>query len=213
MTAAPRPDALPDDGRSHLEAAYSQEAAQLDRLIARLARAADDEGLLDLAHRYVDSPIGPLLVVLSERGLVRVAFEVEDHERVLAQLAERVSPRVLADTRRTDPAARQLEQYFDGTRTEFDLPLDLRLVTGFRREVVEQLPVIPYGQRWSYRELAAATGRPTAVRATASGCANNPVPIVVPCHRVVRSDGSVGRYLGGPEAKLALLELEALRSG
>src|SRR5690606_33051107 len=109
---------------------------------------------------------------------------------------------------RLDGAARELDEYFEGRRRSFDLPLDLRLSTGFRREVVNHLPSIGYGRTESYAQVAAAAGHPRAVRAVGSACATNPLPVVVPCHRVVRSDGTLGGYLGGPEAKTALLALE-----
>ncbi|HLZ36561.1 MAG TPA: methylated-DNA--[protein]-cysteine S-methyltransferase [Mycobacteriales bacterium] len=178
------------------------------RLHARLAAAAAEAGILDVAYRTVDSPIGHLLVAATGDGLVRVAFAVEDHERVLDRLGRTVSPRVLRAPARLDAVARQLEEYFARRRTRFDLPLDLRLATGFRREVLTRLPAIPYGTTASYATLAAAAGNPRAVRAVGTACATNPLPVVVPCHRVVRSDGTIGGYLGGVAAKWALLALE-----
>jgi methylated-DNA-[protein]-cysteine S-methyltransferase len=128
---------------------------------------------------------------------------------VLRTLADRVSPRILHDPRRTDEAARELEEYFAGRRRRFDLPLDLQLVHGFRREVVAGLAGIPFGATESYGEVARRVGNPSAVRAVGSACSHNPVPLVLPCHRVVRSDGSTGQYLGGAGVKVALLALEA----
>ena len=110
---------------------------------------------------------------------------------------------------RLDPAARQLEEYFAGRRTAFDLPLDLRLSAGFRRDVLTHLREIGYGTTASYAALAAAAGSPRAVRAVGTACATNPLPVVVPCHRVVRSDGALGSYVGGVAAKRTLLDLEA----
>ena len=142
---------------------------------------------------------------------MRVAYASEDHDRVLSELAQQLSPRILLSTKAFDGLARQLDEYFTGRRHDFQTPVDLQLITGFRREVLDLLPSIPYGQTRSYADLAAQAGRPTAVRAVGSACGHNPVPIVVPCHRVVRSDGSLGGYLGGLAAKQALLTLEAGR--
>jgi methylated-DNA-[protein]-cysteine S-methyltransferase len=181
----------------------------LARLHRRLERAAEREGLLDVAYRTVDSPVGPLLLAATPRGLVRVAYDIEDHDRVLETLAGRVSPRVLRAPGRLDSAARELEEYFAGRRRAFDLPLDLSLSRGFRLLVQQHLPSIGYGQTRSYRQVAELVGRPRAVRAVGTACATNPLPLVVPCHRVLRSDGTPGRYVGGPAAKTTLLNLEA----
>lgn len=181
----------------------------LQRLRDRLAAAAEPAGLLDVAYRTLDTPVGTLLLAATTAGLVRVAFGVEDHDAVLDRLAEQLSPRILRSAARLDPAARQLDEYFAKRRTSFDVPVDLSLADGFRRSVIEHLREIDYGRRESYAEVAAAIGRPRAVRAVGTACAHNPLPVVVPCHRVVRSDGSTGQYVGGPSAKTALLELEA----
>ncbi|TRW47483.1 methylated-DNA--[protein]-cysteine S-methyltransferase [Georgenia yuyongxinii] len=184
------------------------DAADLERLHTRLAGQAAAGGVLDVAYRTLDTTLGRLLLAATDAGLVRVAFATEDHDEVLARLAQRVSPRILRAPARLDRAARQVEEYLGGRRRAFDLPVDLRLATGFRREVLDHLPAIPFGRTESYAEVAAATGRPRAVRAVGTACATNPVPLVVPCHRVLRSDGSLGGYLGGPEIKRRLLELE-----
>ena len=181
----------------------------LARLHRRLEHAAEREGLLDVAYRTVDSPVGPLLLAATPRGLVRVAYDVEDHDRVLETLAGRLSPRVLRAPSRLDAAARELGEYFAGRRHAFDLPLDLSLSRGFRLLVQQYLPSIGYGQTRSYREVADLVGHPKAVRAVGTACATNPLPVVVPCHRVLRSDGTPGRYVGGPAAKTTLLNLEA----
>ncbi|MBO0676934.1 methylated-DNA--[protein]-cysteine S-methyltransferase [Mycolicibacterium sp. S2-37] len=181
----------------------------LTRLHARLAADAEAEGLLDVAYRTLDTPVGTLLLAATPAGLVRVAFDVEDHAAVLATLALRLSPRILHARPRLDPIARQLDEYFAKQRTVFDVPIDLRLTDGFRRSVVEHLRDIGYGHRASYAAVAAAVGNPGAVRAVGSACARNPLPVVIPCHRVVRSDGSAGQYVGGPAAKATLLDLEA----
>ena len=192
-----------------LTASLDTDHADLDALRARLTERADHEALLDVAYRIVDSPIGPLLVAASPAGLVRIAFEREGHDAVLDQLAGQISPRIMRMPARTDDVARQLDEYFAGRRHEFDLPLDLQLVSGFRRTVISHLPDIAYGSTASYKAVAAMAGNPTAVRAVGSACSHNPVPVVVPCHRVVRSDGSIGNYLGGVDAKATLIALES----
>jgi methylated-DNA-[protein]-cysteine S-methyltransferase len=179
------------------------------RLHARLVAAAAREGILDVAYRTLDTPVGSLLLAATQQGLIRVVYPGQGHDAALAQLAERVSPRILNAPGRLDEVAWQLEEYFVHTRTTFDVPVDLRLATGFRRRVLDHLPLIPYGSTESYGQVAAAAGSPRAVRAVGSACAANPVPIVVPCHRVIRSDGTYGGYAGGPDAKQALLVLEA----
>lgn len=181
----------------------------LNRLHHRFTADAAAAGLLDIAYRVIDSPLGRLLLAATEAGVVRVAFALEDHDAVLADLADRVSPRVLEAPARLDTATRALTDYLDGRSRQVDVPVDLRLLRGYRREVVGALPTIGYGRTATYAEMAAATGRPGAVRAVGSACASNPVPLVLPCHRVVRSDGSEGGYRGGPEAKRQLLALEA----
>lgn len=175
----------------------------------RLEEGAARAGLLDVAFTTVSTPVGVLLLAATEEGLVRVAYAREDHEAVLQDLARRISPRVLHAPVRLAPAVRQLEEYFAGTRTGFDLPLDRSLSHGFRRLVQEHLPDIGYGRTESYGAVARSVGRPQAVRAVGTACATNPLPVVVPCHRVLRGDGGLGGYVGGLEAKAALLELEA----
>ena len=179
------------------------------RLQSRLAALAERQGLLDVSYRTVDSPLGLLLLAATGEGLVRVAFSCEDHDAVLARLASDISPRILRTPRRLDETAHQLEEYFAGKRRAFNVPVDLQLARGFRRSVLEHLRRIPYGVTQSYAAVARAAGNPPAVRAAASACSHNPVPLVVPCHRVVRSDGTAGEYRGGPEAKRALLAMEA----
>jgi methylated-DNA-[protein]-cysteine S-methyltransferase len=183
--------------------------ADLARLHRRLERSADSGGLLDVAYRTIDTPVGTLLLAATTLGLVRVAYDIEGHDAVLARLADLVSPRVLHAPARLDTTARQIDEYFAKRRTSFELSVDLRLAEGFRREVVEHLRHIGYGRRESYAQVAAAVGSPRAVRAVGTACARNPLPVVIPCHRVVRSDGSAGQYAGGPLAKTTLLDLEA----
>ena len=182
--------------------------AELDALRARLGIDAERIGLLDVAYRIVDSPFGALLVAATGDGLARIAFEREDHEAVLASLSTSISPRILRSGRRTDEVARELDEYFAGRRRTFDVAIDLRLVHGFRRAVIAQLRGIAYGSTASYATVARAAGNPAAVRAVGTACAHNPIPLVIPCHRVIRSDGSLGQYLGGAETKAALLQLE-----
>lgn len=178
-------------------------------LRARLALVAQERGLLDVAYRTVDTPVGEMLLAATEVGVLRLAFAVEGFDQVLDTLARKVSPRVLRAPARLDRLAFEVEEYLTGSRRSFDLPLDLTLTTGFRREVVRHLPEIPYGRTATYTEVAALAGSPRAVRAVGTACAKNPLPLVVPCHRVVRSDGTTGQYAGGPAAKRWLLDLEA----
>jgi len=191
--------------------AFPVEESDVDRLRGRLAAAAEAEGILDVAYRTVDTPVGPLLLAATEQGLVRVAYPNQGHDAVLQALADRISPRVLHAPARLDPVARQLDDYFAGRRRRFDVPLDWRLSTGFRSTVLHHLATdVDYGRTASYAALAALAGNPRAVRAVGTACATNPLPVVVPCHRVVRSDGSWGGYVGGPDAKRALLTLEGV---
>lgn len=205
-----KPDPTDRDAREVLASLTGRGGdARLDALHARLADRAEREGLLDVAYRTVDSPVGDLLIAATETGLIRLAFPVQGHEAVLSSLAEQVSPRILRAPRRLDGVARQLDEYFAGRRQQFEVPLDLQLARGFRRVVLDHLREIGYGSTASYAAVASSSGNPKAVRAVGTACALNPVPIVVPCHRVVRSDGAVGGYAGGPDAKRALLTLEA----
>ena len=183
--------------------------AEWERIRAELGARAADEGLVDVAVERHDSPLGALLLAATGEGLVRIALPVEDADAVMEDLARRVSPRVLRAPRAavTD-ARRQLDEYFAGRRRSFDLPLDWRLSSGFRREALRAIAAIPYGATASYREVAARAGSPNAVRSAGTACATNPLPIVVPCHRVLRTGGGLGGYLGGVEMKSRLLDLE-----
>ncbi len=187
------------------------DSAHVSELHDRLSRSAERHDLLDIAYRTVDSPIGVLLLAATKLGLVRVAFENEDHDAVLANLAKRISPRILTAAARTDVVARELDEYFAGRRTRFDVPLDFRLSKGFRLGVLRHLTDIGFGRTESYTDVARAAGNPRAVRAVGSACATNPLPVIVPCHRVLRSDGSLGGYLGGLDAKRTLLALEGAK--
>ncbi|BCW56672.1 methylated-DNA--[protein]-cysteine S-methyltransferase [Paenarthrobacter nicotinovorans] len=207
MTLDPTTDRL--DVLSLLEPLDAGLEPALESLRARLARDAQLTHTLDVAYRVVDSPVGKLLLAATDRGIVRVAFDVENHSEVLQRLSETISPRILQAPARLDDAAWQLEEYFNGSRKEFDLTVDFRLSRGFRLNVLQHLPRIGYGRTESYAQVASAAGSPNAVRAVGTACATNPLPVIIPCHRVVKSDGSFGGYLGGPEAKRALLTLEA----
>ena len=204
------PTLEPDTGRLFDTLPAVDEEAQR-RLHRRLVTAAEDEGLLDVAYRTVDSPVGALLLAATGSGLVRVAFETQGHDAVLEALSATISPRILETPARLDTVAHEIDEYFAGRRTVFQVPLDLRLTRGFRREVLAHLPEIAYGQTQSYAQVAAAAGSPRAVRAVGTACATNPLPVVVPCHRVIRSDGAFGAYAGGPDAKRTLLTLESAR--
>jgi len=175
----------------------------------KLVVDAEAAGLLDVAYRVVDTPVGPLLLASTTVGLVKVAFVADGAGGVLDELSQQISPRILETPARLDDAVRQLDEYFHGSRTRFDLPLDFRLAKGFRREVISHLSDIGYGRTASYAEVAASAGSPRAVRAVGTACAKNPLPVLVPCHRVVRTDGGMGQYAGGTEAKRILLRLES----
>lgn len=202
MTTEPTPDFL-----AALAGTCDDES--FDKLRSRLADQAQQTGILDVAYRTVDTPVGELLLAATERGLVRVAYSIEDHDLVLQSIAGHVSPRILRAPARLDDVAREIDEYFTGGRRMFDLPLDMRLAHGFGRIVLDHLREIGYGTTASYGTIAAASGSPAAVRAVGSACARNPLPVVVPCHRVVRSDGAIGQYVGGTDAKRTLLDLEA----
>jgi methylated-DNA-[protein]-cysteine S-methyltransferase len=177
--------------------------------VEQLAERASEEGLLDVAYATVDTPIGELVVAATERGLVRVALPGQELDLVLNQLAERVSPRVIAYPRRLDEARRELDEYFERKRERFEIPLDWRLShAGFYRRVLRATAKVPFGEVITYTQAAKRAGSPRAVRAAGSALGSNPIPIVVPCHRVIRSGGDVGNYGGGPELKRFLLDLE-----
>lgn len=196
------------DGAAPHGAGFPIEPEALAQLQARLAVLADQRELLDVAYRTIDTPVGPLLLAATEVGLVRVAFQREGFETVLASLATKVSSRVLEAPDRLDAVAVAMDEYFAGTRRSFDVPLDYAMSAGFRQRVQRYLPSIDYGHTQSYKDVAVHVGNPNAVRAVGTACATNPLPVVVPCHRVVRTDGSLGGYAGGLEAKTTLLRLE-----
>lgn len=174
-----------------------------------LAGEAERAGLIDVAFERHETPLGIILVGATREGLVRIGLPNEDEDDILVQLSERISPRVLRASREPlTQTRRELDEYFGHGRRGFGIPLDWRLVTGFRREVLRATEQIPYGRTASYRDVATTAGSPNAVRAAGSALATNPLPIVVPCHRVLRTGGGLGQYRGGPEAKAQLLTLE-----
>ena len=171
-----------------------------------IAERAEAEGLLDVAYASVDSPLGPLVVAATPKGLVRVSYG--DEGRVLDDLAARLSPRVLESPARLDAARRELDEYFDGKREAFDLPLDWSLTRGFSGRVLRATARIGFGEISTYAEVASRAGSPRAVRAAGNALGSNPMPVVVPCHRVLRTGGALGGYTGGLERKQFLLGLE-----
>jgi methylated-DNA-[protein]-cysteine S-methyltransferase len=179
-------------------------AAAARRLNARVAA----EGLADVSYAPADSPFGPLLLAATRRGLVRLAFPEEDIDSVLERLAHKISPRIVEAPAPLEPARRELEEYFGGGRRRFALKLDWALVGDFGRRVLRVTSQIPYGGVLSYAEVAADAGSPRGSRAAGNALGANPLPIVIPCHRVLRSGGALGGYGGGPERKRWLLELE-----
>jgi methylated-DNA-[protein]-cysteine S-methyltransferase len=175
----------------------------------RLAQRAAEEGLADVVYSPVDSPFGELLLAATGRGLVRLAFPEENVDSVLERISQRVSPRIVEAPGRLEKARRELEEYFAGRRHSFELALDWSLVGGpFGRKVLRVTSEIPYGGVLSYREVAADAGSPRGSRAAGNALGSNPMPIVVPCHRVLHSGGGLGGYGGGVERKRWLLELE-----
>lgn len=189
-----------------------RDAGHGSRELPDLAVAAAAAALLDVAYAIEDSPVGPLLLACTPAGLVRIAYLGElGEESLLAELAARVSPRVLAAPARLDPVRRELEDFFAGTRRAFDIPLDWRLCgTAFARRVLEATSAIPYGSVSSYKQLAGEAGSPRAARAAGNALGANPLPIVVPCHRVLHSDGGLGGYTGGLGIKRTLLSIEGV---
>jgi methylated-DNA-[protein]-cysteine S-methyltransferase len=182
----------------------------IDSSINKFKARAAEEGLLDVAYTTTDSPFGPLLLAKTRKGLVRVGLPNQDTDTLLVDLAQRVSPRVLEVPGELDETRRELDLYFEGKLDRFGLPLDWRLSGGFRQRVLKQINRIPYGQTRSYTEMARKAGNERAVRAAGTACGSNPIPLVVPCHRVLRTGGALGGYGGGLPMKQALLELEGV---
>jgi methylated-DNA-[protein]-cysteine S-methyltransferase len=180
----------------------------INKSLERVRERAAAEGLLDVAYATADSPFGTLLLARTPQGLVRLALPGEDPDATLAELAERISPRVLEAPAQLDEERRELDDYFEGRRRKFDLPIDWQLSHGFLLRARRGIAAIPYGETRTYADLARGAGNERAVRAAGSACSRNPIPLVVPCHRVVRSDGTPGLYAGGVEMKKRLLALE-----
>lgn len=199
-------DALPEPQVDALPGALPE--PRLDALRARLAERAAASELLDVAYRSLETELGTLLLAATPAGLVSVTFDGDDPHATLQRLAGALSPRVLEAPARLDAAVHELEQLISGRARTFDGRLDLSLARGFGLQVVERLREIPYGQTRSYAEVAQAVGSPSAVRAVGTACRLNPLPIAIPCHRVVRSDGQLGQYAGGVDAKRLLLGIE-----
>ncbi|HEV2785028.1 MAG TPA: methylated-DNA--[protein]-cysteine S-methyltransferase [Solirubrobacteraceae bacterium] len=180
-------------------------------LAARTAARAAEEGIADVAYALVDSPVGRLVTVATPRGLARIAYELENGglDSIIDDVALRLSPAVVEAPARLDTIRRALEEYFDGRRREFDLDLDWALTTpGFRRRVLQECARIPFGATSTYKQMAVAAGSPRAFRAAGGALGSNPIPIVVPCHRVLASSGGLGGYTGGLERKRTLLSIE-----
>ncbi|MEA2363422.1 MAG: methylated-DNA-[protein]-cysteine S-methyltransferase [Thermoleophilaceae bacterium] len=193
------------------EAAAALPAAATLDFGSLLAERAAAEGLLDVAYATVDSPLGPLVVAATPRGLVRLAYtESGGEEEVLEDLAGKLSPRILEDPERLDEVRRELDEYFDGRRDGFDLPIDWSLARGFIGKVLRQTADIPFGETSTYAEVARGAGSARAVRAAGNALGANPIPVVVPCHRVLRTGGALGGYTGGAERKEFLLRLEGV---
>ena len=180
--------------------------------LERFAARAADERLVDVAYARLDTPVGELLVAATRRGVVRISYlDWFPAEQTLADLARRVSPRVLEAPQRLDAVRRELDEYFAGERQHFDVALDRSLLGPFARKVLGRTARIPYGEVSTYAQVAAAAGSPRASRAAGNALASNPIPIVIPCHRVLRSGGGMGGYTGGLDRKARLLELEGWR--
>lgn len=182
-------------------------------LAARTAARAADEGVAEIAYALLDAPVGRLVVAASSRGLVRIAYELENGgvDNVLDAIAERLSPSIVEAPARLDEARRELDEYFAGRRRGFDLRIDWRLArSAFTRRVLEATARIPFGETSTYRDVAIAAGSPKAFRAAGSALGSNPLPIVVPCHRVLASTGGIGGYTGGLERKRVLLGIEGI---
>ena len=186
-------------------------AGAAERAARGLRARAADAGLVDVAYATVDSPLGPLWAAVTRRGLVTLAYDHEPSDRLLERIALAVSPRILEGPSRLDEVRRELDEYFEGRRRDFEIPIDWSLVTGYARAVLQHTARIPYGQARSYAEVADAAGSPRGWRAAGNALGANPIPVVVPCHRVLRSGGAMGGYTGGLHRKRFLLELEGGR--
>jgi methylated-DNA-[protein]-cysteine S-methyltransferase len=192
---------------SEIRAAASTLPPAPAEVLERLLQRAEGEGLVDISYGEMDSPLGPLLLAVTDAGLVTLSY-TDYAPDILDQLARRVSPRIVRRPARTDTVRRQVDEYFSRRRRDFDLPLDWLLIRGFGREVLRATVAIPYGQVSTYAHVAAEAGNPRASRAAGNALGNNPIPIVIPCHRVLRTGGGLGGYTSGIERKQLLLDLE-----
>ncbi|MGH2804123.1 MAG: methylated-DNA--[protein]-cysteine S-methyltransferase [Thermoleophilaceae bacterium] len=210
MNETPNPNGM------DLEAALRGSAAALPEstppeLDRRVAERAADEDLLDVAYATIDSPLGPMVVAATRRGLVRLAYKkFAPDADVLEELSRKLSPRILEAPARLDDVRRELDEYFEGRRTDFDLPLDWALTHGFTSRVLRATARIAFGHTSTYASVAERAGSPRAVRAAGNALGANPLPVVVPCHRVLRTGGALGGYTGGVERKEFLLRLEGV---
>jgi methylated-DNA-[protein]-cysteine S-methyltransferase len=185
------------------------EDEQLAALAARrLSARALDEGIADIGYGPVDSPFGTLTAAVTEEGLVRLAFPEEPLDEVLERLARKLSPRIVEAPARLEQVRRELEEYFNGARRDFEVPLDRVLMSAFAKRVLAATAAIPYGEVSTYTKMAAAAGSPRGSRAAGNALGSNPIPVIVPCHRVLRTGGNLGGYGGGLDRKRWLLELE-----
>jgi methylated-DNA-[protein]-cysteine S-methyltransferase len=190
--------------------------ADLDRAVQGVLAQAERDGLIDVAYAEVDSPFGKLLVARTDRGVVRLKLPggrdgLISADQTLEDLAAHVSPRILESPKRLDEERRELDEYFEGRREKFDVPVDWSLTSpGFRSRALHAVARIPYGKTKTYAEIAKSAGNSRAFRAAGTACGHNPIPLIVPCHRVVQSGGGIGNYGGGPEMKKALLDLEGV---
>ena len=182
----------------------------LERARAGLVARAEAEGLVEVAYATLDSPYGELFVAATDRGVVKLGLPNLGTDGALEQLAAEISPRVLEAPARLDPARRELDAYFNGELRRFETPVDWRLSRGFTDKVLHVVARIPYGRTLSYGDVAEKAGNPRAFRAAGTACGANPVPLIVPCHRVVQAGGRPGNYGGGPEMKRGLLEMEGV---
>jgi methylated-DNA-[protein]-cysteine S-methyltransferase len=189
-------------GAARAEPGAAEEAAQ------RFAALAEKEGLVEVAYASIDSPFGPVVLAATDRGVVRLNLPAYDADEFLARISTEISPAILESPARLDPVRRQLDEYFEGRLKRFTVPLDWQLIHGFQERVLRATYSIPYGETLTYGEVAAEAGNPRAFRAAGTALGRNPIPLIVPCHRVTRSGGDPGNYGGGPEMKKSLLKLE-----
>jgi methylated-DNA-[protein]-cysteine S-methyltransferase len=198
---------------NNIETRLRRAAERLPSTAPGLSGRAEAEGLVDVAYTSVDSPLGPLLVAASPKGLVRVSYpDPRGPDPVIEELAERISPRVLEAPARLDPVRRELDEYFAGRRTEFETPIDWSHLGGFTRKVLRATSRIGFGETSTYAGVASRAGSPRAMRAAGNALGANPMPVIVPCHRVLRTGGALGGYTGGIERKEYLLRLEGVLS-